>query len=113
MAIPGTWTLFYDWGCDGSYSQTSITFNANGTFSTGSGNSGNWSQGSGMILWKYSTSNTCYGGNFASQAMVGISSTFGGLNGCWYATQSTANLLSATELKGQMDDSGGTGRQQK
>lgn len=108
MAIPGTWTLFYDWDCDGTYSQTSINFNANGTFSTGEGSSGKWMQASGMILWKFNGIDTCYGGNFASKAMVGISSTFGGLNGCWYATQSTATILAAEKLKGDKDAAGGT-----
>src|SRR3712207_3381831 len=25
MALPGSWTLFYDWGCDGGYGRTTET----------------------------------------------------------------------------------------
>jgi hypothetical protein len=49
MSIAGQWTLFYSWGCSGSYNQTSITFNANGTFKTGDGFSGQWATNAGDV----------------------------------------------------------------
>ena len=34
MNIPGSWTLYFDWGCDGGVGNSKITFNANGTFAS-------------------------------------------------------------------------------
>jgi len=49
MSIAGQWTFFYSWGCSGTYNQTSITFNANGTFKTGDGFSGQWATNAGDV----------------------------------------------------------------
>jgi hypothetical protein len=86
MAIPGSWTLFYDWDCDGSYSKTTMSFNANGTWS-GGGYTGLWSQSAGMLLFTFNGSETTYGGNYASKSVTGISTTFSGLKGCFYMLQ--------------------------
>jgi hypothetical protein len=87
MAVPGNWTLFYDWGCDGSYSKTPMTVNSNGTWSNGEGASGPWVQVAGMFMFTFNNSETTYAGNLASKCIAGISTTFGGLNGCFYMLQ--------------------------
>lgn len=111
MTIEGRWTLHYDWGCDGSYSQVGITFNNNGTFST-QNYTGKWVQRDGKILFQYDTSNkTTYGGNFAGNAMVGIMSTFAGLNGCWYAIRAGSTTMLAEERKPEFDSSGNKAKQ--
>ena len=108
MSVPGTWTLNFDWACSGTYSHTPITFNANGTFTTGDGGSGKWNSHDGQILFQYENSlHTTYGGAVVDNAMVGISSTFSGLNGCWYAVKTTATSKSAAEHKPKHDSSGG------
>lgn len=97
MAVPGTWTMFYDWGCDGNPGQITMTFNSNGTWS-GSGFSGNWASVSGMVTFNFSSGPAVYGGNFAGGSMTGIMSTFSGSNGCWWAlSQSTSAALEAGE----------------
>ena len=40
MAVPGTWTLFYDWDCDGSYSKATMTLKADGTWTSSEGYNG-------------------------------------------------------------------------
>jgi hypothetical protein len=86
MAVPGNWTLFFDWGCDGSYSKVAMTVNADGTFALG-GSSGKWVQIAGMFMFKFNSSETTYAGNLSSKSITGISTTFSGLNGCFYMLQ--------------------------
>src|SRR5215210_6495846 len=49
MAVPGSWTLFYDWGCDGTYSKATMTVNSNGTWTNSESSSGLWTQSAGMF----------------------------------------------------------------
>ncbi|BAW29962.1 hypothetical protein SAMN02910340_01764 [Methanosarcina thermophila] len=106
MAISGQWNLHYSWGCSGSYIQVGITFNSNGTFSIPSQNlAGRWTQNDGMILWQFNN-NASYGGNLAGNAMVGIMSTFAGLNGCWYAIKAGSTVMPAEEEKVEFDAAG-------
>lgn len=80
---PGSGTLFFDWGCDGSYSSTPITFNNDGTFTSGTGNSGTWVNIAGFITFTYTApSETTYSSVVASRAAAGVNTTFAGLNGC-------------------------------
>jgi hypothetical protein len=90
---PGSATLFFDWGCDGSYSSVTITFNANGTFTTSSGNNGKWvriggtaaGNVAGMLTFQYSGGlSTTYSSVTTSRSASGIQSTFTGTNGCHY-----------------------------
>jgi hypothetical protein len=111
MAIVGDWTLHFDWGCTGNYAQVGITFNNDGTFSIpAEGNSGRWVQNDGMILFQYDvqfdTYNTTYGGNLAGNVMAGMSSTFAGLNGCWYAIKVGGTTMRVEERKPEFDTSG-------
>lgn len=113
QVAPGTATLFFDWGCDGSYSSTSITFNANGTFSTGDSNSGTWvriggtaaGNQAGMITFQFTGSSTTYSNVNTSSAATGIQSTFSGLNGCHYIVGSQA--LAGQQLNADGHNSAG------
>jgi hypothetical protein len=84
MSAVGNWTLHFSWGCTGGYSTSPMTFNANGTFSLAP-YTGKFVENDGKIVFKFDSSNTVYGGDIVSNDMLGISTTFGGLNGCWYA----------------------------
>jgi hypothetical protein len=107
MAFPGNWTLNYDWGCDGSYSTTSMVVNAGGTWTNGEGYSGAWIQAAGMITFQFNSSKVTYSGNLASKSVTGIQSTFAGGNGCFYMIQSGApTSLAAERAKGKPDASG-------
>lgn len=113
MAITGSWTLFYDWNSDGSYSKTSMTINAGGTWTNGEGASGVWIQVSGMFMFLFNNSKTTYAANFASKSMTGISTTFAGLTGSFYLLQSGVLPLAQEEkeeqgvkAKGKKDASG-------
>lgn len=86
MAVPGNWTLFYDWGCDGGYSRLNMSVNADGSW-TAPGFTGTWVQVAGMFMFTFNNSDTTYAGNLANQSITGISTTFGGLNGCFYMLQ--------------------------
>ena len=87
MAITGNWTLFYDWGSDGSYSKTSMTVNAGGTWTNGEGFSGLWVQVAGMFMFTFNNLETTYAGNWASKSITGISTTFSGTTGSFYMLQ--------------------------
>jgi hypothetical protein len=87
MAVPGDWTLFYDWDCDGSYSSTTMKVKPDGTWTSGGGHSGLWVQIAGMFMFTFNNSETTYAGNLASKSITGISTTFSGLKGCFYMLQ--------------------------
>jgi len=83
MSIPGTWQIFFDWGCTGIYSSVDITFNPGGTWSSGIF-SGQWVEVSGEVIFNFTGLATVYAGNVSGGAAVGISADFGGNTGCWY-----------------------------
>jgi hypothetical protein len=60
---------------------------SNGTWTTGEGYSGLWVQIAGMFVFTYNNSETTYAGNLASTSVTGVSTTFFGLNGCFYMLQ--------------------------
>lgn len=105
MSVPGTWNLHYDWGCSGNYSQTSITFNSNGTFTDGQGSNGTWASHDGQIIFQF-TNNVSYAASVVESAMVGISFAPPSGSGCWYAVKSTATTSTAEERKPQRKASG-------
>ncbi len=88
MAVTGNWTLFYDWGCDGGYSSTTMDVKTDGTWTNGEGFSGPWVQVAGMFLFHFDNSETTYSGNLANQSITGISTSFRGSTGCFYMLQS-------------------------
>lgn len=107
MSVSGTWTLHYSWGCTSSYSQSTITFNNNGTF--GGQFAGKWVQQDGTLLLFYDTGPARYGGTIDGHVGSGAMSTFEGLNGCWYLTeQGTVGIAApaAEEAKQSHDPAG-------
>lgn len=107
MSVPGTWTLHFDWGCGGTYGITPITFNAAGTFSSPP-YTGHWSSHDGQILFHFDAGGQAtYGGAVVDSAMVGISTTFSGLNGCWYAIKSGSTATAFAEHKTATHDAAG------
>ena len=98
MSVPGTWNLYYDWTCGGNYANDTTTFNNDGTFSDSQGGSGKWTSNDGQLLFQYNNSlHTSYEGSIVDHAVVGISSTFSGLSGCWYAIKTTAKAKPSAE----------------
>lgn len=99
LAVPGSWTMAYDWGCDGSYGTIAVTLNANGTWS-GGGFTGLWVSLAGQLALTFNNSETTYSGNIASKSVTGINTTFTGLNGCFYLLQAGApTALSAARAE--------------
>ena len=106
MPAPGNWTLFYDWGCSGSYGSTTMTVNGNGTWSNGQGYTGLWVEVAGMFLFKFNNSSTTYASNMADLSATGIMTTFGGLSGCFYMLEAHAPTAFAELAADQADSSG-------
>ncbi|ESA35544.1 hypothetical protein N836_11135 [Leptolyngbya sp. Heron Island J] len=107
MAVTGSWTQFYDWNCDGSYSSTTMDIKADGTWTSGEGYSGLWVQVAGMFLFTFNNSETTYAGNLASESITGIQTTFTGLTGCFYMLQSgVPTSFAALRIKEKADSSG-------
>jgi len=104
MSVSGPWTLHFSWGCTSNYGQLPVTFNPDGTFS---GNlTGRWVQQDGTLLLSFDTGPAKYGGTVDGNVGSGASSTFNGLNGCWYLTrqgtvgiqEDTAEMAAAKRL---------------
>lgn len=106
MAVTGDWTLFYDWDCDGTYSSVAMKVNAGGTWSI-PGYTGLWIQVAGMFMFTFNGLETTYAGNLASKSITGISTTFTGLNGCFYMLQKgVPTTFTATTTGAKKDPSG-------
>jgi hypothetical protein len=107
MALPGTWTMYFDWTCNGGYGNTPMTINANGTWTSGEGYSGVWVQAAGMVIFDFS-GGTIYCGNLASQSITGISRASTGAVGCFYMLQAGAPGAGAEirRAEGKADVSG-------
>lgn len=82
MGVPGAWVLHYSWGCTGSYAQTTITLNADGSFSGPL--TGKWRLRDGTLQLSFDSGPAKYGGTVDGNVGSGAMSTFAGLNGCWY-----------------------------
>jgi len=100
--------LYYDWNSTGHYGSTSMTINANGTWSNGQGYTGNWLQVAGMMMFEFNNSKTTYAGNLADLSVTGIMSTFAGLNGSFYMLESVpAAATAAVERRHAKGDTSG------
>lgn len=106
MSIAGKWTFHYSWGCTGTYAQDEVDLNSNGTFVDGFGDQGKWVESPGMMELQYDKSKTNYAGNVQGSAMVGISATFSGLQGCWYAIRGDAKTFTRAEQAPELDLAG-------
>lgn len=103
-SVVGTWNYYYDWGCNGGYSTTTITFNTNGTFTAGS-LSGKWYQVESQIIWEFKNGTT-YAGSKVGGVMSGMmATTWSTLKGCWYCTKK-AYLLKKITVEEDFDMSG-------
>jgi hypothetical protein len=85
MSVSGPWLLHFSWGCTNNYGQHPLTFNNDGTFSGSL--PGKWVQQDGTLLLSFDTGPAKYGGTVDGNVGSGASSTFDGLNGCWYITK--------------------------
>jgi hypothetical protein len=109
MAVSGSWTLHYSWGCTGSYGQLNVTFNANGTFSGGL--AGKWVQQDGTLLLGFDGGPAKYGGTLNGNVGSGAMSTFTGTNGCWYLTKAGTAGIAAEEAQEQQQEFDAAGSQ--
>jgi hypothetical protein len=109
MAVPGKWTLFYDWNTTGNYASTTMNLAANNTFTDGQGHSGTWIHGAGMLTFQFNNLKTTYSGNLADRSVTGISTTFGGLNGSFYMLEEGASrgVLQVAERSHAVADASG------
>jgi hypothetical protein len=60
MSVVGSWTLHLGWGCTGTYGQSDITFNPDGTFAGDF--TGRWVQQDGTLIRSYDSGPARYGG---------------------------------------------------
>lgn len=85
MSVVGTWVVFYDWQCTGTYGQAKIEFKNDGTVDV-DGAIGQWAEEAGMVIMRFTEGpGAVYTANRVQHSMTGISSVFSGFNGCWYA----------------------------
>jgi len=84
-----------------------MTFNAGGTWSGAGGYTGLWVATAGMVMFTFNNSETTYAGNLASKSITGISTTFGGLNGCFYLLQAGVPTSFAEERVASKLDANG------
>ena len=89
--IVGTWDLKFDWDCDAASYITEITFDRNGTMFDNTGNSGNWIDQDGMIIWQY-TSNNVYAGHLIGEHAAGASKAGSSLSKGCFATAPLGSL---------------------
>ena len=113
MSVSGQFSLHYSFGCSGTYSTSSITFNADGTFTETSG-SGKWSQTNGNIVWRYNGDSAIYGGVVNGGAIVGNMVNFNlRVAGCFYASKAAAAAAAAAAPEAEQQDATGEKKKKK
>lgn len=86
---------------------TTMTINADETFTTGEKLNGRWTQLAGMLVFTFNTTEATYAGNLASRSITGVSTTFDGSNGCFYMLQEgVPTALTAKRLAGTRNAAG-------
>ncbi len=102
----GAWTLHFDWGCTGNYTQVPMMLGGDGTFTVSSTETGKWIENDGKIMLHFDTGPAVYSGDIIGPVMVGISSTFQGLNGCWYALVGGTTSMGLEDRRPEHDVAG-------
>jgi len=107
-SVAGTWDLYYDWGCNGNYSHTTITFTGSGGYyscSTGGGYSGECYQMDEEvhIQFCYSASlQVFYVGNKVGGVMTGMMLNQNNVKGCWYMVKQGYTSLSTLPSRDEL-----------
>jgi len=84
----GSWSLNFDWYCDGTYGNTTLQLNPNNTFSTNDGGNGAWSMSGNQCTIAYSNGTTYWGTvNASFTYMNGTMTDYDGDTGCWNANR--------------------------
>jgi hypothetical protein len=105
VSISGQWTLHYSWGCSGSYGNSLITFNNDGTFSNPP-YTGRWSQTNDNLILRFDQApNTVYAGVLNGGAMVGNQTNWT-ISGCFYATAGAGSAFAEAQAGEQLDPAG-------
>jgi hypothetical protein len=82
--VPGDWTVYYDWGCDGSPGIATITFYDDFSFQT-SGGEGHWVLSRDQIVFIFESYGTDYAGTVNGDTIEGTMASSSGNTGCWTA----------------------------
>jgi hypothetical protein len=87
--ITGNWEFYWKYDGVSNYSNTSIEFKADGTWSSGSVTFGNWFERNGMLNFNYNDSDgLIYLGVYQGGAMVGVMNINNSSSrGVWYAVE--------------------------
>jgi len=102
----GTWSMNYDWSCDGNDGTITWYLHSDGTFDTSTGYSGTWTQDGNLVTIVY-TSGTTYTGTISAAGtyMSGTMISHNGLTGCWDANR-IATDTDSSSVKGIPDSDG-------
>lgn len=84
MTVTGTWLLYFNLECSGTYYRATITFSENGTFTVSDSATGTWAQLDGMVTWQYDGGITVYAGNVVGGVIVGMIAALTEPPGCFY-----------------------------
>jgi len=101
----GLWTLHFDWGPSGNYHWTPLYFNFDGTFAYLAGaNEGAWTQVDDNIIWRFkrlpdAENNTVYSGNCTRNFMSGLTLSFQGEKGHWFAVKKGTKIYSTKDAE--------------
>jgi len=89
VAVVGAWDVNYDWDCDGSYSTTRMTLNADNTFSSSESHYGTWTMSGSTLICTYTTGGQAvYTGTVSGNTWNGtMVSTLNSISGCFTSTK--------------------------
>jgi hypothetical protein len=105
-SVVGTWSLNYDWSCNGNDGTVTKYIYGDGTWEDSEGYSGTWTQVGNQVTIVY-TSGTTYTGtiNAAATYMSGTMVSYTGATGCWDANRIATDTDSSSG-KGSPDSDG-------
>ena len=88
--MAGTWTVVFDWDCDGSTATAYWYVKADGSFTDSSGNAGTWTQAGKAIDMHYPVNQFDYIGKLHRQARRASGTIYHAVEGdmgCWKASR--------------------------
>ena len=100
MTIQGTYRLEYDWDSKGNYNTEIITFQTDGSWTSGEAATGRWAAIEGMFFFNFTGAATTYAGLLASSAVTGNMTNFSGEGGSWFMVKEGVTLAAVHRRDG-------------
>lgn len=95
-SLAGSWSLSFDWGCDGTYATSTWSIYEDGTCTDSVGNACLWTYDNGQFTLDYGRSVGAFYSGMYNRTYGTLQGTmsYNGVRGCWSATRLSPQIKS-------------------